>query len=752
MKKYLWGILILMAGLYFVVYFSLFPSHPFSTKGEIRVKGLHHSVNILRDRWGIPEIKASSLHDLFFAQGFIHCQERFFQMDISRRAAQGRLSELFGEKALPLDEEARKMGIYRFTWEGSPIEREILQAYADGVNACLEATSPSFEYKLLRAERERWRPQDSLYVARLLQWSLAGNFTEELIRAKILSKRPQLRDIWPILDPISYGKSPYIVPEGKEWLREIPMGEFSQSIPKGMSNNWVISPQRTEDNKPILANDPHLGVYLPGIWYFMKLNAKDYQVWGASLPGTPGIVIGRNRRIAWGFTNSFADVQDLYMVKIQGKRVLLNGQWEDLKEVREVFHVRGKGEVIKEYKWTSYGPLIYRNGEYGLVLRWVGWKFGHLIKALYLLNTAQNWEGFRRALSYWSVPSQNVVYADVDGNIGYQLCGLIPKKAWSGLFPVEKGDWEGYYSMNELPHVFNPPEGIIVTANQRIKPDFAGAVDTCMGYRAARIRQLLSSKDKITLDWVRRVQTDVKSLYACRFLKAAVPLVKEKLRGEPILDSLSKWDCEIKPHSRLALIYELWVIQAQKLAFFPGDKELQRLYIGGKLGKEFSLFSLKSREALVNLLEKQRDDVLKRLSGGKYLSWSELLRDSFVAAKKLSRGKVWGDIHYLDLTHPMGRVFLLRLLFPGKLSLGKIPFEGDLETVVQAAFEPLNPGKITVIPSMRMIINFSSDRWIYYEGQSGIPSEHYSDLLPLYLAHRYIKFRTPPFQRLVLKP
>ncbi len=751
MKRILWGLVLVLAGLYFVIYFSLFPTSPVKYQGEIRTGGISSPVKIKRDRWGIPTVEASNLHDLFFAQGFVHCQERFFQMDLFRRAAQGRLAELFGEKALPLDEKARKMGISRFKWEGSAQELEILRSYAEGVNACLENTSPSFEYKILRAKRAPWRSEDTLAVARLLQWSLAGNFAEELVRLKILSSKPELREIWPLLDPYSSPSAPFIVEGGEQWMKEIPMEEFTPFLPKGMSNNWVISPEKTLEGRPILANDPHLGVSLPGIWYFIRLKAGDFEVWGASLPGAPGVVIGRNRNIAWGFTNSFADVQDLYIAEIKGDRCLLNGRWSEVKLIKEKFKVRGKGEVERTFKWTELGPIIYEKQGKGLVLRWVGQDFGHLIEALYLLDSAKNWEEFRKALSFWSVPSQNVVYADVQGNIGYQLSGLIPKRKWSGLFPVKEGDWDGYYSLDEVPHQLNPADGIIVTANQRIKPDFPAAPDVCMGYRAERIKQLLQSKERISVDWVAKVQSDVKSLYACRFLRAALPLVEGEIKAEA-LKELRDWDCQVKASSHAALLYELWVVEAQKLAFFPKDAELQKLYISGGEGKEFSLFSLKSREALVSLIEKKRDDVLEKVSCGNYRSWAEVLKDSFLRAERKARGKTWGDFHYLELTHMLGKVGFLRLLFGGKLSLGKIPFDGDKETVVQAAFNPFNLGPVTVIPSMREIIDFHRDRWIYYEGQSGLPSRHYSDLLPLYLSFRYIGFSEVPFQVLYLKP
>ncbi len=751
MKRLFWGLLLLLAGIYFAIYFSLFPTSPIKLQGKVKAVGLGAPVEVKRDRWGIPVVKAENLHDLFFAQGFVHCQERFFQMDLFRRAARGTLAEIFGKKALPLDEKTRKLGISRFRWNPTAEEMEILRAYAHGVNACLDSFPPSFEYKILRAKRERWEPRDSLYVVRLLQWSLAGNFAEELVRLKILSARPELKKIWPLLDPLSSPRAPYVVPEGQPWLKEVPVEEFTPLILRGMSNNWVISPERTREGRPILANDPHLGVSLPGIWYMMELKGGDYHVWGVSLPGSPGIVIGRNERIAWGFTNSFADVQDLYLVKFDGDRCFLNGKWVKLQKVKENFQVRGMGKVEREFTWTDYGPVIYRKGDRGIVLRWVGWDFGHLVKAVYLLNTAGNWEEFRRALSFWSVPSQNVVYADVEGNIGYQLSGLIPKRSWSGVFPVERGDWEGFYSTEELPSAYNPREGIIVTANQRIKPDFAGVADACMGYRAERIKELLQKPEKIDKNWVVRVQSDVKSLYACRFLRAALPLVEGRVDPQD-LEELRGWDCRVKSSSHAALLYELWVVEAQKMAFFPGDSELSKLYISGGDGKEFSLFTLKSREALVRMLEGKNHAALEMVSRGKYRDWAELLVGALDRALRTSRGKTWGDYHYLDLSHPLGRVPLLRFLFSRKLYLGKIPFDGDKETVVQAAFNPLRLGPVTVIPSMREIIDFHDDRWIYYEGQSGIPSPHYADLLPLYLSYRYIGFSTPPFQILRLKP
>lgn len=754
MKWLINGVLILLLGYLLVVNIVLFPPHPIKTRGTLKIPGLRNEVTIERDSNGLATIKASNAHDLFFAQGFVHCQERFFQMDILRRLAQGKLAEIFGKTALKLDEGSRRFGLNRFKWTPNGEEKAILEAYRDGVNACLNLTGSSFEYKILMLKREPWTLKDTISVARFLQWGLSSNFTEELVRYEILSRKKELAKYWNVLDPISSPQSPYIIPEGTPILKA---GEgildFLSIFQKGMSNNWVISGKRTSTGRPILANDPHLTISIPGIWYLIHLKGGEYDVRGVSLPGSPGVVIGRNERIAWGMTNSFADVQDLYIVRINGDKYIVNGKEKPLRKRIERIKIKGGGEKTITFLETEYGPVIFSKGDMGIALRWTGYDIGHLVYSLILLNRAKNWDEFRKALEFWTVPSQNIVYADVDGNIGYQLSGLIPKKSWSGLFPVKSGKWEGFYTPEELPHWLNPERGFIVTANNRVKPDFKGVYDVCPGYRAWRIEQLIQSKEKITIEDVMKIQQDKKSLYAERFIKAALPVLKKFFPQDRWVNSFKKWDFKITHDSPEAALYELLVIETQKKLFFPDNKEIQRLYLG-KLPDErgFSLFTLKSREALVNIIENNRNDIVKAVSGGKYSNVEDVIKDGFISAKSIAAEKPWGEFHYLELIHPLAQNAFLRRLFGNKLLPGKFPMGGDKETVVQANFDIFKLGRVTVAPSMREIIDFKDEYWISVPGQSGIPSAHYRDLIRKWLKGEYIKFSTGTKEILKLHP
>lgn len=740
---------------YLVAITVLFPPHPIKISGDLKLPGLRDEVLVVRDENGIPTISAKNAHDLFMAQGFVHCQERFFQMDLLRRTIQGRLSELFGEKVLKLDENARRFRLNRFKWDPAPEERAILEAYSQGVNACLKVTGKSFEYKILMSGREPWTPRDTVMVGRILQWSLAANFTEELVRYIILSHRKDLAKYWKDLDPISSPYTPFTIGEGEPIIKPGEgLEEFMSLINRGMSNNWVISGSRTDTGKPILANDPHLEITLPGIWYFVHLKGGEFDVKGVSLPGAPGVVIGRNSRIAWGFTNSFADVEDIYLIKIKGNHYILNGKEGTFQKRREIIKIRGGKEKRITFLDTELGPLIYAKKDHGMVLRWVGYDIGHLIESLIILNRAKNWEEFRKAMGMFTAPSQNAVYMDVEGNIGYQVSGKVPKRNWSGLFPVEKGDWLGYYSIDELPHLYNPEKGYIFTANNRIKPDFPGITDVCPGYRAQRIEEMLKSREKISVNFVKEMQRDVKSLYAKRFIKAVLPILKKRFPEDSWVKALEKWDFKITPESSEAAIYELMVIETQKKLFFPNNPALQRIYLGklpGDVGG-FSLFALKSREALVNIIENRKNDAVKAVSGGKYNRIEDAVIDGFISARKKSMGKQWGDFHYLELLHPLARVKIIRFLFGNKIYPGKFPMGGDKETVVQANFDIFNPGRVTVAPSMREIIDFRNDMWITVPGQSGIPSSHFSDLIEKWLKGKYIKLGEGKKSILRLRP
>ncbi len=751
--------------LYFALLLWLFPLAQVRYSGEIEVEELRGRAEIIRDRDGIVHIVADDLLSLFFAQGYVHCQERLFQMDLSRRLTSGRLSLLLGSKALSFDRSSFRLLLPEVAVTNLrnlfPEEKRILQAYADGVNACMRRTRLPFEYRLLLKKPERWSPVDTLHVTTVLAWALSGNFMEELVRITFLKKRRELfeKEIWALLDPPFSPSSPFILSKAATVLnlhREIT--RFLRAFPGG-SNNWVLAPSRTTTGSAILANDPHLGVSLPGIWMLMHLKAGDYDVIGVSLPGSPGIVIGRNRRIAWGFTNSFADCQDIFEVETEGNSYIKpDGTRGEIEEKVYRIGADGKEEEIR-VRTTEMGPFIGKN----LVLAWTGYIPGHLIKAVIELNKAENWEEFRKALSFWTVPSQNAVYADAEGNIGYQLAGLIPKReGWTGLYPVklkEVKGWTGFYTIDELPHVFNPPEGFIITANNAIDSQMPIALDVFMGYRAERLREMVLKKGRLSLEDVKRMQLDVHSKFAQRLC----PLIISKLDGRlPIpyqkeLDKLKGWDYNMSASSQEAALFELLVYQIQKNLFFPDDPQLQKLYIGmpPEEGIGFTLFQLKSREAIIKLLEKGNNYYINLLSGGKYISIEEMLREAFIKAVKMRGSRSWGEIHRIKLKHPLSQIGLLDFLLGPFVNVGTFPYGGAFETPCQAAFLPDGSFDVKVVPSYRQIIDFSKSGrslWITYPGQSGRPSSFYRNLFEKWYRGEYLEmsFAIPEGQKLIL--
>ncbi len=739
---------------YFFLILLLFPFYSEFKGKTLEAEGVSGKVFIAEDENGILHVKAENLLDLFFAQGFIHCWKRFFQMDLNRRLASARMAELFGKSVLNIDRTSARYALplaaeksYRHLF---PEELEILKAYTKGVNYCLQVTRPSFEYKLLLSSRRKWNPEDSIHVVNVLAWSLGSNFYEELTRLIFLNKMPELFDkgIWPLLDPPFSDVSPFI--SGIIGFSIDLHGElnaFIKSFYPGGSNNWVVSPAKSATGAAILANDPHLGVTIPGIWLLMHLQAPNYNVIGVSLPGLPGIVIGRNEDIAWGFTNSFADCQDLLRTEIKGDKYLFfGGKWKKLQKQRFIIKVIGGKDIVEEIKLTELGPIVFKN----FILAWTGYLPSHPIKAMFLLNTAKNWEEFRKAFIYWGVPSQNAVYADREGNIGYQLTGLVPKReGWSGLYPVKidtvKG-WKEFYPLDELPHLYNPEAGFIVTANNALDPEFPAVMDVYMGYRAKRLRDTLQAKEKLTIEDMKRMQLDFHSEYARRILPAILNILKSQDLKEPYLSHLEKlksWDFNEAPSSQEAALFESLIMELQKKLFFPDKPELQKIYLGQPNDgpTSFSLFGIKSREAILRLIEKRNNYFINILSGGKYITVGELLEDAFTEAVKKAGGKTWGEIHRIKLKHILSLSKPIDLLFGPFINGGNFPYGGNYETPCQAGVDLEDRTGIRVLPSYRQIIDFSDpdkSLWIAYPGQNGYPSRNYKNLFSLWYSGKYL--------------
>jgi penicillin amidase len=768
-------------------------------RGEERLPGLEGEVEIIRDALGVPHISANSLADLYFAQGYVHAQDRLWQMELNRRVASGRLSELFGEVTLEADRFLRRIGLRRAAEQDAPLlsdeTRRLLNAYLQGVNTFIERYQGRLpvEMVLLRFKPEPWTVVDSLSWGKMMAWNLAGNWESEVLRAKFVAKVGPERAAR--IEPIYPHGNPLIVPPGADYeglntplldqyrqMKEL-VGVLSQSHG---SNNWVVDGTRTASGKPMLANDPHLAPQMPSIWYHWHLSAPGLDVTGAGLPGLPGVIIGRNRRIAWGVTNAGPDTQDLYLERFNPEnphQYEYQGAWEEAKVIREEIRVKGKPEpVVEEVIVTRHGPIITGQEEGGqpMALRWTSHDPATTSEALMGLNRAGTWDDFTAALSHWDAPAQHFVYADVDGNIGYYMAGRVPVRAnGQGLLPVPgwtgEYEWTGTVPFEELPQAYNPPSHQIVTANNRIAGDdyphfitheYFGA------YRARRIIDLLNEKERLTPADMAAIQGDFFSIPASQIVPH---LLKLEPRGETerqALALLRSWNFVLDKESAAAAIYEVFLLRMLKVTFGSVvGEELAEDYVGKGLTvlSPTNIYSGRSTPLLIDLLNEQDNRWFANSAlpkGPK--NWEEALAVALRGALDELRSKLgkdmagwqWGKLHSVTFSHPLGQVKALSRIF----NRGPFPLSGDTDTVCQMAFASAKPYAATSwMPSFRLIVDLSNTRnglFGHPTGQSGHPaSPHYADMIDTWLEvkHYPLLFERDQIEgakeaRLVLKP
>lgn len=601
--------------------------------GTLKITGLHAPVEIIRDTWGVPHIYAQNEDDLFFAQGYVHAQDRLWQMELNRRIGQGRLSEIFGALTFSTDHLLRIIGLARAAdhdyTRATPESRAVLDAYARGVNAFIRANRSHLplEFTLLHFSPAPWQPKDSLVWAKVMTWGQGVNWDSEVLRAALIEKlgadrAARLLGEYNADNPLILHDHTFV-----EMLDRV--GDDMRAAEKwvslqgitGASNNWVVDGEKSATGKPLLANDPHLPLGLPSIWYENHLivvpqagdsdSAKEnqpYQVAGVSLPGAPGILIGHNAEIAWGMTNAFADCQDVYVEKINPDDSTLyeyQGKWEKAQVLREEIRVRGETSPRKiEITITRHGPIINpwvpflsnsaapKSTAAGgpppaLALRWVGHDDSRSLQSIFALNRARDWESFTAALRDWTEPALNFVYADRAGNIGYYLAGNIPiRKNGKGLTPVPGWnadyEWTGYIPFDELPHDYNPPQHFFATANNQV----VGAeyphhltLETLNGFRARRIVELLTYKQELTADDFARFQVDQYCAPARTFCALLLELEQEILSDSSLrsqtaqaaaaFDYFRGWTCTLTADSVPGALYETTQYYAMRRVFSP---------------------------------------------------------------------------------------------------------------------------------------------------------------------------------------
>jgi len=790
------------------------------TSGEIKIVGLNGPVDILRDKMGIPQIYAGSLHDLFMAQGYVHAQDRFWQMDFWRHIGSARLSEMFGKSQLDTDIFLRTLGWRQIAEQeyatSTPEAKAILDAYTEGVNAYLNGhsgTALSLEYGVLKLINsgyvvEAWTPVNSLTWAKAMAWDLRGNMGEEIERSILLKTmtKDQVNELFPpypqdhpvivpaigdfsasAMQQVSSAPATINVQVSKKVLDTVArnlstlddaLGRSSAGIG---SNNWVISGKLTASGKPLLANDPHLSIQMPSIWYQIGLHCQPknegcpYEVAGFSFAGVPGVIIGHNDRIAWGFTNVGPDVMDLYIEKINPEnpdQYEVNGKWVDMQVHTENIKVSGGSAVSVNVRSTRHGPVIsdsygplkdlvtptavaYKEKtglqlpeNYAIALRWTALEPAHLFDAIWGFDKAQNWQEFRSAASNFVVPAQNLVFADVDGNIGYQTPGKIPiRKGGDGRLPVpgwtDDYEWTGYIPFEQLPFVYNPPEGFIATANNQVNPvdyPYLITADWDYGFRARRIVDLIqNAPGKIDIAYIQKMQGDDTNLYSQEIL----PVLMGQKIDDPKLSEARKildgWDFTETIGSRQAAFFERFWWFLLKDTFYDQIPE-DYTPSGGDRWAEVVRTIIKQPDSAwwddtstTDIVE-TRDGIFKRALADTVENLNKYYGND---PKKWPR---WGEIHtstFRNATLGKSGIAPIEMLF------NRGPFEtnGGAAIVYATGWDVGDSFEVNWLPSMRMIVDLgdlNNSITVHTTGESGHAySAHYIDMADLWRNIQY---------------
>ena len=735
-------------------------------RGRLGMSGLIETVTISRDRWGVPHISATSMEDAAFAMGVAHAQDRLWQMEVTRRVATGRISELIGTYGVNIDRFIRRVGLHRVARDEElrlgPEPRRMLKAYAAGVNAITSSGRPlPLEYRLIGATPEPWEPMHSLAALKLLALGLSMNWDAELQRLELLraigpEHAARLDIVYPDANPTILAST--LRASGGADSRSQLMGMFREAarwIPTagGMSNSWVVSGERSATGRPILCNDPHLVPGVPSIWYAAHIQAgEDFESTGVTMPGLPFVIIGHNKRVAWGFTNSFADCQDLVIEEFDspaGERFRTERGFEPTRRLREIIHVKGSSDVLEEVVVTRHGPIVERIEDpersiwRGLALQWTALQPGGGAEGLLRLQRATDWKSFREAFIPFDAPSQNVVYADVDGHIGYLLSGRVPvrKRKPSGL-PVQgwTGDavWTRYLTPEEMPSMLDPAEQQIITANNRIVgegfPHYIGA-DYMSGYRALRIGELLSER-VVDLAYMARAQMDLVCPPARQVIRLLSSMSCTSTVAESARRRLTSWDAVMDPHRVEPTIYEAFMSRLAEHSLSPLCGNAWRILAGVDLSHPVFGYP-------ANLVGRLTPSLIERWEGGDdglfegLTTWAEVVDKSLEDAMndlrtrfgRGSRRLAWGRVHQVHLVHAFGRRRALGYFFNAR----SIRVGGNTDTVLATSQSPGEPFETHLsAPSWRQVIdvgNWDACGGVHVPGQSGQPgSRHYRDL------------------------
>jgi penicillin G amidase len=761
--------------------------------GKIISSKIISDIEVYRDSFAVPYIIAQSDEDAAFALGYLHAQERLFTMDLIRRAGEGRLSEILGEKAIPFDRMFRTVGIKRNISNNlnkyDPTVMKILQAYSNGVNALLDERKGNcgIEFDVLGYQPEKWKPIHSLIVIKMMAWELNISWWTDLSFAELIQKLGNER-VLEIL-PDYPENAPTIIADNFKYLPAInsSLAETDKAFRQMMgwtgthigSNNWVVNANKSVSGKPIIANDPHLAFSAPGKWYAAVINSKDWNAAGVTLPGVPGVVIGKGENISWVLTNVMNDDADFYIEKLDSSKTkyLIDDQWQNLKIIKDTIKVKdGKDQVII-IKETHRGPIIsdihpfnfiYNAGDERIPpisMRWSGNDFSDEMLAFYKINKAKNWNEFRDAVKYFGIPGQNFVYADAQGNIGYIMGAKIPIRKSNNPILVFDGttsenDWNGFVRPEDIPTVLNPSENFIASANNKTLKNFKYYISNLWepSSRIDRIRELLTYKQKHSAEDFKNYQMDQTSPYA----RTIVPYILKSFEDIKVKDKnlntsielFEKWDFDLNKYSQTPAIYSVFLKYLLKNIYYDE--------MGDDLYNRFVFLANVPYRSLLQILEKPNSLWFNDVNTKKLETREEIIRkslDDALTYLEENYGKdlinwQWGRMHKVTFKHAFsGNLALLDKY----INIGPFEIGGDGTTINNTEYPFAKSIKEYSMfrhdefdnvlgPSMRYIYDFANpDEFflILTTGQSGnVMSDNYRNQNQLWLNGKYMKIRT----------
>ena len=754
------------------------------TVGNLSVDGLEAPVTVYRDEWGIPHIFAENEHDLFLAQGYVHAQDRLWQMDFQRRVGMGRLSEVLGEATVSTDRFLRTLGTARAAQRDldllGPEDLAVLKAYAQGVNAYIADAGGALplEFRILGYRPEPWEPLHTVVWGKMMAFGLEGNYTDELMRAQLIDALGEARAAQ--MMPVYPGQGPVVKPEEMASYRGLRGVQLADALaplrflkfdgPSIGSNNWVVDGSRSATGAPLLANDMHLGTQMPSVWYEIGLHGGDVDVVGFSFAGAPGIAAGHNQHIAWGVTSSNADVQDLYVERVNPAnpdQVEFMGQWEDVEIVEEVIQVKGRERVLVErVQITRHGPILnpVLGDDYSeadpLALRWSTLDGDQLITALLRLSKAGNLDQFHDALSFWRIAGQNFVYADREGNIAYQLGGTIPiRAAGDGSVPVPgwtgEYEWTGFVPFEEYPASVNPAAGYVASANNKIAPDdyaYLIGVDYAAPYRAQRIAELIESKPQLSVADFAAIHGDIRPVTSDIFTPVLLQDVTLKADDPEALHEalalMQGWDGQMGAESPAALISEMFYLA---LVVETVSDELTTQGLTTLADEYVESFANPHRMMMQELIDRPDDPWWDDQRTPEVVEIRpDIVNRAFENAIITLAGRLgnkpaewhWGDLHWTNFDHPLGAVAPLDRIFNKAVPARGSSFTVNTGSVSYPGLE-MNHGV-----SQRMIVDLgdlSNSLFVNTTGQSGQAFDpHYGDMIE---AWQDVEYHSLPLER-----